>query len=188
MDFGHVVEKVISRLDEAGIRYALIGGFAMALRGIQRATTDLDFILMLEDLDRTDEIFRLAGYTRAFRNENVSHYTADNPALGRIVILHAFRGPTLSMLDRAERMPLNRDLNLPVVQLEDLIGLKVQAACNDPHRATADWSDIRLMVEASAYARTPLDWELIADYLEIFDQQEKMKDLKKWYGTVNQNR
>lgn len=80
MDFGHVVENVIAELDAAGVRYALIGGFAMALRGIQRATLDLDFILMLEDLDRTDAIFQKAGYRQAFRSENVSHYTADeNP-------------------------------------------------------------------------------------------------------------
>ncbi len=51
MDFAKVIQEVTSQLDAKGIRYALIGGFAMALRDVQRSTIDLDFILMLEDLD-----------------------------------------------------------------------------------------------------------------------------------------
>jgi hypothetical protein len=50
---------VCRALDEASVRYALIGGFAMALRGVPRATIDLEFILMLDDLDRSDEIFAI---------------------------------------------------------------------------------------------------------------------------------
>lgn len=61
MDFQRVIETVTSQLDEAEIRYALIGGFAMALRGVQRATIDLDFILMLEDMEEADRIFTKAG-------------------------------------------------------------------------------------------------------------------------------
>jgi hypothetical protein len=188
MDFGHVVENVITRLDAAKVRYALIGGFAMALRGIQRATIDLDFLLMLEDLERADAIFQQAGYRRAFRSKNVSHYTAKVQSLGRIDILHAFRGPTLSMLDRAERIPLTETASLPVVQVEDLIGLKVQAACNDPLRTTSDWADIRMMTEASGFQSASLDWELINDYLEIFDQTDKLFELKKWYGSAKRSR
>ncbi len=51
MDFQKVIKEVVSELEAAGIRYATIGGFAMALRGVQRATIDLDFILAFEDLD-----------------------------------------------------------------------------------------------------------------------------------------
>ena len=188
MDFAQVVEDVISQLDEAAIPYALIGGFAMALRGIQRATIDLDFILMLQDLDRADKIFHAAGYRRDFRSENVSHYVANEDTMGRIDILHAFRGPTLSMLERAERLPLTPKTDLPVVQLEDLIGLKVQAACNDPMRRTSDWSDIRLMVEFSAVSGGSLDWELINDYLGIFDLQGELGKLRSWYDKADRNR
>jgi hypothetical protein len=74
VNFLKVIEDVCSALDTAGVRYALIGGFAMALRGVQRATVDLDFILMLQDLDKADAIFRRVGYERVFKSENVSHY------------------------------------------------------------------------------------------------------------------
>lgn len=185
MDFTYVMDQVVRKLDQAKIKYALIGGFAIALRGIQRATIDLDFILMLEDLDKADAIFTESGYRRAFRSENVSHYISDNPVLGRIDILHAFRGPSLSMLDRAERISVTQETSLPVVQVEDLIGLKIQAANNDPQRALSDWSDIQLLVQSSAKSNRPIDWELLSDYLELFDQSEKLSSIKDWYGSAH---
>ena len=62
MNFLKVIDAVCLDLDTAGVRYALIGGFAMALRGVQRATTDLDFILMLQDLEEL-----LSDYLALFR-------------------------------------------------------------------------------------------------------------------------
>lgn len=173
-----------ARFDAASIRYALIGGFAMALRGVQRATVDLDFILMLEDLEEADAIFKELGYDRQFKSENVSHYISGERNLGRIDILHAFRGPSLGMLERADRIDVAPGLTLPVVQSEDLIGLKVQAAVNDPRRATADWTDIRLILESSAELQKGVDWDLIADYLDVFNLGDKINRMKEWYGAA----
>ncbi len=172
-------------MEAQGIRYALIGGFAMALRGVQRATMDMDFILMMEDLDRADRIISEAGFQRAFCSENASSYVSEDPALGRLDILHAFRGPTLSMLERADRIAVSGTLDLPVVQLEDIVGLKVQASVNDPARATSDWADIRLLIEDRAQRGAPVDWDLIADYLEIFGLQSELNDMRAWYGSVD---
>jgi len=157
----------------------------MALRGVQRATIDLDFILMLEDLDRADAILVVAGYEKKFRSENVSHYRSKNCDFGRIDILHAFRGPTLNMLKRADRIEVADGLSLPVVQLEDIIGLKVQAAINDPKRHAGDWSDIRIIVESAAGQAIQLDWELLRSYLEIFDLTEQLSEIKEWYGKID---
>ncbi|MCF7675605.1 MAG: hypothetical protein K9N23_20985 [Akkermansiaceae bacterium] len=45
MNFSESLAAVTSQFDEVGLRYALIGGLAMAMRGVQRATLDADFIL-----------------------------------------------------------------------------------------------------------------------------------------------
>jgi hypothetical protein len=185
MDFLMVIRQIGGALDAAHIRYALIGGFAMALRGLQRATVDLDFILMLEDLDRADRILTSVGYRRLFHSKNVSHYQADTPTLGRIDLLHAFRAPSLSMLERAERIEIAAGLTLPVVQTEDIIGLKVQAAVNDEQRAAADWADIRGMIEVAAQTGATLDWELIADYLDIFGLTGELAQMRGWYGKTD---
>lgn len=181
MDFLHVIRQVCGALDSAEVRYALIGGFAMAMRGVQRATVDLDFILMLQDLEQADHILQGFGYQRAFHSENVSHYIADDLSLGRLDLLHAFRGPSLSMLARAERIEVADGLTLPVVQAEDIIGLKIQAAFNDARREAADWLDIRLIIETAAQTGRTLDWELIADYLELFELSQELPVMKGWH-------
>jgi predicted nucleotidyltransferase len=185
MNFLKVIERITTQFDEENIRYALIGGFAMALRGVQRATIDLDFILMLEDLDAAEAIFMQAGYQRAFRSDNVSHYISEDNELGRIDILHVFRGPTLSMLERADRIETSPDASLPVVQIEDIIGLKIQASVNNPKRVTRDYADIRMILENAAEIEQPIDWELLEDYLNLFKLGEKLTELKSWYGTTD---
>jgi hypothetical protein len=184
MNFTQVIAAVGGQLDKAGVNYALIGGFAMALRGVQRATMDLDFILMLEDLQIAHRILEQLGYRREFRSENVSHYLSSDQAWGRIDILHAFRGPSLGMLRRAERLTAGYGLTLPVVTIEDLIGLKVQALVNDPARAVGDWNDIRLLLETAREQRLTLDWELLEDYLRLFQLEARLPDLKSIHGTT----
>jgi predicted nucleotidyltransferase len=182
VNFLKVIGAVCSDLDAAGVRYALIGGFAMALRGVQRATVDLDFILMLQDLEKADAIFRRAGYERAFKSENVSHYFSKDLGLGRIDLLHAFRGPTLGMLDRCDRISVADGVDLPVVQVEDIIGLKIQAAVNDPRRHDRDWFDIKQILENISESDQSIDWELLGDYLALFDLGDQLENMKGWYG------
>lgn len=187
MDFLRVIREVGDAFDRAGVRYALIGGFAMAMRGVQRATLDLDFLLMLEDLGRVDQILLDTGYQRAFRSENVSHYIAKQAFLGRIDLLHAFRGPSLSMLARADRLEVAEGISLPVVQIEDIIGLKIQALVNDAQREAPDWLDIRLLIETAAQTQRALDWELIEDYLGLFELSCEAPRMKEWYGATHRD-
>jgi hypothetical protein len=182
MNFAQVLASLSHRLDAAQARYALIGGFAMALRGVQRATMDLDFILMLEDLEIAHRILQELGYRREFQSENVSHYLNPDASWGRIDILHAFRGPSLGMLRRAERLPIGPDVSLPVVAIEDIIGLKIQAIANDPARALADWHDIALLLSAAREQQLAPDWELLEDYLRLFHFEHKLAELKLIHG------
>ena len=185
MNFAQVITAVCGQLDAAGVRYALIGGFAKALRGVQRATMDLDFILMLDLLAIADRILTGCGYRREFHSENVSHYLAADGAWGRIDLLHAFRGPSLGMLRRAERLPAGADLTLPVVMIEDIVGLKVQASINDPTRAVSDWHDIRLLLESARAQGLSLDWALLEDYLRLFNLEGRLTELKSIHGATD---
>lgn len=185
MDFAKVINAIVGEFEAAGIRYALIGGFAMALRGVQRATMDLDFILLSDDVDRADAILSRYHYSRVFRSENVSHYLSADQAWGRIDVLHAFRRPSVGMLQRAEMVRVDQEISLRVVHIEDLVGLKVQAAVNDPTRADNDWHDIKLLLQAARAQGATLDWELVADYLRLFGLSERLAELKKVYGEAH---
>lgn len=90
MNFELVIRRVVEALETQGIRYALIGGFAMALRGVQRATMDLDFILMLEDMRKADGILREFGYECVHQSPNVSQYRIFHleARLGELKVCH----------------------------------------------------------------------------------------------------
>jgi hypothetical protein len=183
LDLFNSIRRLTARLDEAGVKYALIGGMAMAMRGVQRATFDLDFLIMISDLEITRRVLADQGYQSVYQSENVSHFENPTERLARVDLLHAFRGPSLSMLDRAERLSLGESCHLPVLQIEDLIGLKVQAASNDPARALGDWNDIYRLVIQAAETSAPkaFNWLLISDYLDTFDCSSKLAELETLY-------
>jgi predicted nucleotidyltransferase len=85
------------------------------------------------------------------------------------------------MLQRAEVIEFGDAGGLPVVQLEDLIGLKIQAAKNSARRALGDWNDIYRMVIHAAEIRHDLNWGLVARYLALFDQLAKLSELQRLY-------
>jgi hypothetical protein len=157
---------------------------AMAMRGVQRATFDLDFLIMISDLDKTRRILVEEGYQSVYQSENVSHYLNPTGGLSRVDVLHAFRGPSLSMLRRAERLALGETCHVPVLQIEDIIGLKVQAATNDPSRELGDWNDIYRLVIHAAEIRTQkaFNWLLVSDYLATFDCSSKLAELESLYA------
>jgi hypothetical protein len=183
VDFQNVIANVLRPFELSGGRYALMGGFAMAMHGVQRATMDLNLLILLEDMGKADALLRQRGYELAFRSANVSHYQSEDWEWGRIDVLHAFRAPSRAMLERAERVAFGGSGEIPVVRVEDLIGLKVQAVSNDPSRGEGDWADIALLIEAAALGGRALDWELIADYLALFGRMEKLTELRKRHGS-----
>jgi hypothetical protein len=58
LDFKLVVEKLITAFKDEGIRYALMGGFALGLWGVPRATVDVDFLVNKDDMGKVNEIIR----------------------------------------------------------------------------------------------------------------------------------
>ncbi len=157
----------------------------MALRGVQRATFDLDFLLMLPDLAAADRVLHEAGLVRVFKSDNVSHYQHPEPGGLRVDILHAFRGPSLGMLERADRLEIAPGCSLPVLRIEDIVGLKIQALVNNPSRALGDWNDIHRLVRHAGEQALPLEWGLIADYLEIFRLSDRLPELRGVYDEAH---
>ncbi len=49
MDFKQVLRFLIFEFDKHNIDYALIGGFALGILGIIRATMDMDFLVKKDD-------------------------------------------------------------------------------------------------------------------------------------------
>lgn len=178
MDFLSVCKDVLKALDDAGVRFALIGGFAMGLRGVSRTTTDIDLLLVLEDADVARAVFSTFGYRPFHESDNVLQFAAGDQ-YGSIDVILSFREVSLAMLARAERVTVAEHVTVPVLQPEDIIGLKIQAMHNDERRADQDWADIKALVAAATAEARAIDWSLIEDYFRLFERQELFEQLKQ---------
>lgn len=177
MDLLRTLRHVAAVFDGAGFGFALIGGVALAARGVPRATADVDLLLAVEDTPAAVAGLATLGYRIVHESLEVVQLEAPATGLVPVDILMARRAPSRGMLVRAERIHVLSDLAIPVAQTEDLIGLKVQAACNDPARALQDWADVVALVQAANTAGRSLDRARIAAYLEVFGQSAKLDAL-----------
>lgn len=183
MEFEFVLRKLLEEFRKEKIRYALIGGFAMGVLGLPRATFDLDFLILRDDLEKLDRVLKNLGYTLQFRTENVSQYRSDDPRMGSLDFLHAFRKISVNMLARAMEKKLPRGKHsLYILQPEDIIGLKIQAMANDVDRKTKEMADIEALMRV--YGRK-LDWERLEEYFRLFEMDEEFKNLKGRFGNAN---
>lgn len=182
MDFKTVITILLNNFQKENIRYAVIGGFALGVLGIPRATVDLDFLVHRDDLPKIDRIMKINGYECRFKSENVSQYISPLKIFGEIDFLHAFRRISLGMLERAEEREIfEGSLKIRVLKPEDIIGLKIQAIANDEERKLREYMDIEALLD---YYRQNLDWVLIEEYFSIFGEKEKFEELKKKYYEI----
>ena len=98
MDFKIVLEKLVSAFDKMDVRYALMGGLALGVWGVPRATVDIDFLIRRDDLEKVDRIMHDLGYECRHRSENVTQNISPLNLYGEVDFLHAFRSASNEML------------------------------------------------------------------------------------------
>jgi len=132
VDFERVLRTLLADFNHQQIRYAAIGGFALGVLGVPRATMDLDFLTQRDDLDKLHIVLTPLGYQRYVQTENVSQYRHAEALWGSVDIVPAFRKAALGMLSRAKSFPIfGGAQEVRVINPEDVIGLKVQVMVND---------------------------------------------------------
>jgi hypothetical protein len=182
VDFERVVKALLAEFDRNQVRYAAIGGFALGVLGHVRATMDLDFLIHRDDLDHLHERLTGLGYERFLQTENVSQYRHRDEEWGGVDFIHAFRKPSLAMLERAKSYPVfGGKLAIKAADPEDVIGLKIQALTNDPDRKPQELADIEALMRRFG---SKLDWERIQEYYDAFDVGDDGKRMKERFGRV----
>ena len=176
MDLYATLADVTAALGSAGCRWAVIGGVAAALHGRARTTVDLDLLVEIEDTTPLDVALVSLGYRLEHRWEESSHYSCERADRCPIDVLHAKRPHTRAMLARARAVALDEELSVPVIEIEDLIGLKLQAAVNDPERRRAELVDIRELLEVAAERRS-FDLSRVHEYFGLFREEGTLDEL-----------
>ena len=175
LDLSGLLRLISEKFTAAGVRYALIGGFALHAAGYNRATGDIDFLINKEDADVSKKIFLAMGYQVLFENENVLNLAASWQLVGGVDIIWAHRKYTLDMLERA----IPGTDGVPVIGPEGIIGLKVQAIANDPDRMARDMADIEWLLKA--HFKT-MDIALIREYFDVFAMLPQWDELLQRIG------
>ena len=180
VDFERVLKELIRTFELERVRYAMIGGFALGALGAPRATMDLDFLIHQEDLKKAHQALLRLGYQRRFHTQNVSQYASNDSSWGSVDFIHAFRKISLGMLDRSLKKPIFAGTySVPILQPEDVIGLKVQAMANDVARRNKEMADIEALM--SLY-RNRLDWARLKEYYSLFGLEKEFKEHQERFG------
>jgi predicted nucleotidyltransferase len=133
MNFIDLFEKIDSIFSKCQIAYALIGGYAVAAWGEERATQDID-LLCLSDSQKIIRILREENLQFEHRvgdwDDPISEVIRinwddeDNPL--EVDILIGIKNAPIGILDRIHRLTIE-GLAIPVASPEDIILLKLLA-------------------------------------------------------------
>ena len=132
------VEKICRALDNAGVRFALVGGYAVALHGVPRGTIDVDLALnwTLQDLVRAEAALKDIGLISHLPVSARDVYERrDEYIQSRNLIAWNFRNPDAPLeqvdiiinydlkgkLTQSVEMPQS---TIPVLSVDDLIEMK----------------------------------------------------------------
>lgn len=154
--------EIFSALNDAGIRYLIVGGVAVNLHGYRRFTGDVDILLALqpENLENMTKLMHSLGYIerlpvrlqtlgdketvqRFLTEKGMTAYTFLSSKRERID-LDILAAKSLDFEDfekRKELIALDDALEVPVVSIDDLLAMKREA------NRDQDVRDIQMLLE-----------------------------------------
>jgi predicted nucleotidyltransferase len=148
MNLKDVLGPIDALLRKHGVRYAVVGGYALAAWGEVRATRDIDLLCSAQDLNTLEAALRESNLGFEHRVGDyedpisdvirVNIDTAGTPY--EIDFLAGIRGAPADLWDRTRVVQL-QGLDLPVASPEDIIVLKVLAG------SSRDLEDARSIVQ-----------------------------------------
>ena len=166
---GRQIQEVVSLLNDRGIRFALIGGLALAPHKVIRATQDVDLLTDATSAELIHKELLCRGYQCLHRSADAGNYVRSDE---RLDFLYASRPTALKLLSTA------RELSTPfgtfrVVNAEGLIALKLQAYVNNPRR-TQDLEDIRALLRTN---RETIDLAAVREFFQLFDRATLLDEI-----------
>ena len=174
MDFSSTLTTIATFLEEEELRYALIGGLALAAYGHLRTTLDIDLVVERAHQDEIVTFMESSGFETLHRSDGYSNHQHTGPLVGWVEFVYV-RGDTADRLfAAATRFEGPAGLSVPVPKPEHLIAMKILAMKNDPTRTFQEMADIR------AHLSVPgTDLEEIRDQFERHGLLERFDELQE---------
>ena len=168
---GRQLEEVIASLSKVDVRFALIGGLALASHKVIRATQDIDLLTDSEKAEDIDRELIALGYHCLHRSADAGNYLRGDE---RVDFIYASRPAARGLLSNATSVQTAFG-EVRVVSTEGLIGLKLQGFVNNPRR-TQDLEDIKALVAAN---RQALKMDEVREYFRLFNREALLEEILK---------
>jgi hypothetical protein len=153
--------KLFQALNDADIRYLVVGGVAVNLHGYSRFTGDVDIVMALdtENLDRMGKLMKTHGFTQRLPidvrqlsdrakvqqwlvEKGMTAYTFIDPKMPQFSIdILAGESLRFDAYDKNRVLLKAWEVEIPVVSVDDLIGMKKKA------NRTKDIEDVAALLE-----------------------------------------
>lgn len=174
MDFGRVIGTITDFLDKKGVRYAVIGGVALASYGLPRSTQDVDLVVEASGQDAVIQFLESLGYQTLHRSTGYSNHSHSDPLWGRVDFVYVGEETSRKLFAESRISQGLGGHSIPLPKPEHLAALKVLAMKNDPSRAFQDLADIRFLLTLPGVDRLE-----IRSYFERYGMQERLDELEK---------
>lgn len=172
------LHRLVRRLDEEGIPYALLGGIALAEHGYPRLTEDIYLLLTPEGLARFRERLVGRGYRPAFGGATKTFRDTESSVRIEIVTAGEYPGDGLPK-PVAFPNPAAPDVaieveGIRVVALDKLIELKLASGMSAPHRLRdlADVQDLIVRLDLPLTLAERLDPSVRATYRDLWERAQ----------------
>jgi hypothetical protein len=166
-DGSNFLEGIIKLLEDAGIRYCVIGGVAVNAYAEPIVTQDLDVVVAAEDLVRVRGLLE-----RQFRIREFPYTWNVREPGSKLQVQIQLRPEFDPYVDRSERREV-MGLWVPVASASDLLEAKVNAAIEPTRRGSKrlkDVADIRRLVDSFPALRGAVPASLVP--MVFFDESE----------------
>ncbi len=152
-------EEIIRKFNNAGVRYAIVGGVAVNLHGHIRMTADLDIVLELEDsnLAKAVTTLRESGFSCKIPVDPMgladSNTRNDSIKNKNMKALNFYRGTEevdlvidspVKYEDAEKTIFPVKDIDYPIVSKEDLIKMK---EVTSRHRDMDDIKKLKILID-----------------------------------------
>lgn len=157
------LKRAASVLKDAGVEFALAGGFAAYARGAAISTHDVDFVLPERDVEAAVAALTAAGMRHVTAPEDWLAKVYDGDRLIDLIFRPTGRPVDAGLLARAEELPVAA-VTMPVLAPNDLVVMRLLAftetecdftdylhVCRSL-REQVDWAQVAKETEHNPYA------------------------------------
>lgn len=145
-------QSLYQRFESEDIPLLLAGGWAVCHHGYSRYTNDIDWICSRSDESRAQEVMKSLGFETAFEAMATRFQHAKHLDLPPVDLLWV--SPETFSKMRETDQKTGRHRNIPVINFESLLAMKLHALKDDEERKGKDLLDIRFLLKENPNAIT----------------------------------